>query len=153
MLHFTPDELDGVVDEFVGGLGVGDGVAVFFEKDEGAFAGGEFLVAGHVGEDVDGGDVVVEDEREFELGEQVDDAFRVGGVEVGEFFGKEEGGPHAERDGFAVQEFAVGNGGLDGVTDGVPEVKQGPGAGGLLFVLLDDACLDGDVVGEESGVG
>ena len=47
-----------------------------FEEDEAAFAGGELLVAPHVGEDFVVGDSVVEGEGEVELCEEVEDAAR-----------------------------------------------------------------------------
>ena len=52
--------------------------------------------------------------------------------------GEEQRGAHAERDRLAVEQLAVGHGGLDAVADGVAEVEQGADAGGFVFVRLDD---------------
>ena len=45
---------------------------------------------------------------------------------------------HADRDRFAVQEFAVVAGGLEGVGKGVAVVEHGTQARGFAFVVFDD---------------
>ncbi len=69
--------------------------------------------------------------------------------------GEPDGGDGAPADGFAVQEFGVVRGGLNGVTERVAEVEGGARAG-FKLVLCDDARLDADAcfndVGEGCGV-
>lgn len=147
------EEVEGLLDQFFGDLVADHGVAVVLEEDEAPFAADKFLVAGHAGEDVGVTDVGVEGEGEFEFLEELKDALGVVGGEAGEFLGEKEGCSHAEGDGFAVEDGAVGDGGLDGVADGMAEIQEGAGAGGFVLILFHDASLDGRVSGEEFAAG
>jgi len=144
---------DGLIDQFIGGFAVGDGVAIAFEEDEVAFSGAELFVAGHVGEDAFGFDLVVEDKGEIEVLKEVEEAFGMRRIEAGELLGEKKSGAYAEGDRFAVEELSVGDGSLDGVADGVAEVEKGARSRGLVFVFFHDAGFDRDVSSEEIGVG
>lgn len=92
-----------------------------------------------------------EDEGKVEMAEGVEYFVGFGGVETGVFFGDKECGAETEADGFAVQHFSVGEGGLDAVTDGVAEVKKCADIFCFGFVLFDDAGFDCDIFCEDFG--
>lgn len=66
-------------------------------------------------------------------------------------FREEKGRADPEGNGFPVKESAVGNGSFDAMADGVAEVQKSSRARGFLFILFNDAGLDGDIARDEFG--
>lgn len=142
---------EGIAEVLPGDVLAEDGVPELFEEDEADAAVLEFLVAGGEGKGVVDIDTCGEGEGEFQRAQGVEDVSFFGGAEAGVQPREVEGCTQPEADGFAMQEFAIGQGGFDAMADGVTQIEEGADAEGFFFVFFDDAGFDGDVGGDDVG--
>ena len=109
---------EGIAEVLPGDVFAEDGVPELFEEDEADAAVLEFLVAGGEGKGVVDIDTCGEGEGEFQRAQGVEDIAFFGGAEAGVQPREVKGGTQPEADGFAMQEFAIGQGGFDAMADG-----------------------------------
>ena len=147
MLEFQ----QGVAEVGFGDFFAEDGVAELLEEDEADSAVLEFLVAGREGQgavDVYPGG---QGEGKLQRAQGFEQVSLLGGAESGMAPGEEESRAKPQAHGFAMQHFAVGQGGFDAVADGVAQVQEGTDAEDFFLILLHDAGFDGNVGCDDVG--